>query len=97
MKYMAQDIIDALKTDELLLRLCERIAKSERMKAAALELYKRVEILDILEQAGKPQNNASALIIFDGGRVTSVLNVDESLQIRGGGFVPLPRKGKGVT
>lgn len=94
---MAQDIIDALKTDELLLRLCERIACSERMRAATLELYKRVEILDILEQAGKPQWNASALIVFDGGQVTSVLNVDDSLQIRGGGFVPLPRPKKGVS
>lgn len=94
---MRQDIIDAIRTDDLLFRLCEHIVTSERMKASSLELARRVAMLDALDRAGLPVNNASAVIVFDGGQVTSVLNVDEMLQIRGGGFTPLPRKKTGIS
>lgn len=94
---MKQDIVEALKRDELLYLLCQQIASSERLRAGVMELAKRVAYLDTAERAGLPVNNASALVVFDGGQVTSVLNVDDSLQIRGGGFTPLPRKKTGIS
>lgn len=94
---MKQNIIDTIKQDEFLLRLCERIASSDRMRAAALSIVERVSMLDALDGAGFKVNNAVVTIIFDGGQVTSTVNPDDNLQIKGGGFVPLPRKKTGVS
>ena len=94
---MKQNIIDTIKQDELLLRLCERIASSDRMRAAALSIVDRVSMLDSLDSAGFKVNNAIVTIVFDGGQVTSTVNPDNNVQIKGGGFVPLPRAKKGVS
>lgn len=87
---------DANANDRTLQQLAERIARSDRLRAATLALAQRVEMLDALEQAGFAVNNASVMVVFDGKQVTSVLHPDEAVQIRGGGFVPFTRSEKRV-
>lgn len=92
-----QDIIDAIACDPALGRLVKFIVESKRMRAGAFSLAEKVIKLDALERAGLDVNNATALVVFDGGQVTSVAEAGDGLQIRGGGFVPLPRKKTGVS
>lgn len=92
-----QDIIDAIARDPALGRLVKFIVESKRMRAGAFSLAEKVIKLDALERAGLDVNNATALVVFDGGQVTSVAEAGDGLQIRGGGFVPLPRPKKGVS
>lgn len=94
---MNQNIIDAIASDTALSRLVEFIVESNRMRAGAYSLAEKVVKLDALERVGLDVNNSTALVVFDGGQVTSVATTADGLQIRGGGFVPLPRKKTGVS
>jgi hypothetical protein len=61
------------------------------MRAAAIALSHRINMLDALDQAGFNINNASVTVLFDNKMVTSIMRPDGSTELRGGGNVPFTR------
>lgn len=79
------------KIDDAASAVIGHILRSPRMRAAAIVLSHRINMLDALDEAGFNINNASVTVLFDGKIVTSIVRPDGNTELRGGGSVPFTR------